>query len=470
MALSKSNSTRIRAAFPGPFTGPGAFPHAEAAYGAANPYAPPGKLYSFMEQLFVVLFLLSSMNVVTAFSPASNAQHEIRVFSSGVDTFSVMIDAGVYIYGGMLALMRWRRVLRAARTAWPLLALAAFACLSTLWSVQPMLTLRRSVLLLAATIIAIYVGERYSITEFARLLTRTLCLMMAMVMALYLVAPGYVIDYSSYGGAWKGLSAYKNTFGEHMAVAALLLALIRFRRFAWMRYVFLFLAAGLLFLSRSATAVVCGGLSIAAVPLWRLTRGRQRLLIYLLIALAFCLAFYWILAFPETVFQLLGRDATLTGRTDLWAILLPVIANRPVLGYGYAAFWTGANADVISVWIQAGRLVPIADNGYIDLCLGLGAIGLCIFFYLFIQAFGRAIKYVTAQPGSIGLWPVTYLCIFAADNICESALLTRGTFPFLVFAILATSLALSHKPAMTAAQTAEHQPVWWALNAPSISR
>jgi len=226
----------------------------------------------------------------------------------------------------------------------------------------------------------------------------------------------------------------------------------------------------LLFLSRSATAVVCGGLSIAAAPLWRLMRGRQRLLIYLLIALAFCLAFYWILAFPETVFQLLGRDATLTGRTDLWAVLLPVIANRPVLGYGYSAFWTGSNADVISVWIQAGRLVPIADNGYIDLCLGLGAIGLCIFLYVFIQAFGRAIKYITAQPGSIGLWPVTYLCIFAADNICESALLTRGTFPFLVFAILATSLALSHKRAMTAARTVDHQPAWWALNAPAISR
>jgi exopolysaccharide production protein ExoQ len=370
----------------------------------------------------------------------------------------------------LLALMRWRRVLRAVRAAWPLLLLAAFACLSTLWSVQPLLTLRRSVLLLVATIIAIYVGERYSITEFARLLTRTLCLMMAMVVALYFVAPGYVIDYSAYGGAWKGLSAYKNTFGEHMAVAALLLALIRFRRFPWMRYVFLFLAAGLLFLSRSATAVVCGGLSIAAAPLWRLTRGRQRLLIYLLITLAFCLGFYWILAFPETVFQLLGRDATLTGRTDLWAILLPVIASHPVLGYGYSAFWTGSNADVISVWIQAGRLVPIADNGYIDLCLGLGAIGLCIFLYLFIQAFGRAIKYVTAQPGSIGLWPVTYLCIFAADNICESALLTRGTFPFLVFAILATSLALSHKHALTAARTVEHEPAWWALNPSLTSR
>ena len=101
-----------------------------------------------------------------------------------------------------------------------------------------MLTLRRSVLLLASTMIAIYVGERYSIKAFAHLLAQTFCLMIVLVLLVYLVAPEYVIDYSAYGGAWRGLSTYKNTFGEYMAVAVLLLALVRFRRFSWLRYVF----------------------------------------------------------------------------------------------------------------------------------------------------------------------------------------------------------------------------------------
>ena len=98
-----------------------------------------------------------------------------------------------------------------------------------------------------------------------------------------------MIDHSAYGGAWKGLSADKNTFGEHMAVAVLLLALVRFRRFYWVRYVFLLIAAGLLLLSRSATALVCGILGLAAVPLWRLMRGKQRLLAYLGLPLIFFL-------------------------------------------------------------------------------------------------------------------------------------------------------------------------------------
>jgi len=63
-----------------------------------------------------------------------------------MDTSSVLIDAAIYMYGIALMLIRWRQVLRAARTAWPLLALAGLAFLSTAWSVEPMLTLRRSVI------------------------------------------------------------------------------------------------------------------------------------------------------------------------------------------------------------------------------------------------------------------------------------------------------------------------------------
>jgi O-antigen ligase len=142
----------------------------------------------------------------------------------------------------------------------------------------------------------------------------------------------------------------------------------------------------------------------------------------------------------------------------LWAILLPVIANRPILGYGYAAFWAGLKPEVLTVWIAAGRLVPVADNGYIDLALSLGAVGVCVLLYVFVQAFRRAIEYLKSEPGSIGLWPITYFCMFAVYNICESTLLTTGTFPFLVFAILATSVAVNQKRELASARTVGNQP------------
>jgi len=427
-------------------------------YVSANHYLSTGKILPVLERLFVVLLLLSSMNVITALTPSSKEQSEVRAYSADVDTSTVLIEASLYVYGGMLALIRWRRILGAARAVWPLLALSVLACLSTIWSVQPAVSLRRGMLLLAATMIAVYVGERYSIKEFACLLAQTLCLMMVSVPILYLIAPEYVIDQSAYGGAWKGLSAYKNTFGEHMAVGFLLLVLIRFRHFRWTRYAFLLIAAGLLLLSRSATAAVCGVLSLAAIPLWRLLRGRNRLLVYPLVGLIFFVGIFCILAFPEPIFQILGRDATLTGRTDLWTMLRPVISSRPILGYGYAAFWTSLYPEVLSVWMGTGRhQIPVADNGYIDLWLSLGALGVWAFVYVFARSFRYAIDYIRSEAGFIGLWPITYLCIFAADNMCESALLTRGTFPFLVFAILTTSLSMNHKRIVTPARIPDHQ-------------
>lgn len=467
--MSAYDSRRIQADYDGLAIRSGSLPQSGRSGLLSRPRSGAGKLSSVLENLFVILLLLSSMNVLTALTPSSKGQTEVRVFSANVDTTSVAIEAGIYLYGAAFVLMRWRRVLNAARTVWPLLCLPVLAFLSTAWSVQPSVTLRRSVPLLAATIIAIYVGERYSIKEFAHLLTKVLCLMIALVVLFYLVAPEYVVD-SAYGGAWKGLSTFKNTFGEYMAIAVLLLALVRFRRFFWLRYLFLVIAAGLLFLSRSATALTCGVVALSTIPLWRLTRGKHRLLICALMALIFLVGIYWILAFPETIFQVLGRDATLTGRTKLWSTLLPVIANRPILGYGYGAFWTGSNADVLSVWIRAGRLVPIADNGYIDLGLSLGAIGVLLYLYVFVGAFRRAMQYVRSERGFIGLWPVSYLFIFAADNVCEGALLTRGTFPFLVFAILTTSLWIHHRNALTHPRKAAYPRVISELNSPAISR
>lgn len=400
------------------------------------------------------------MNVITALTPSSKQQAELKLASAEVNTSAVAIEASLYAFGGLLVLLRWRRVLRVARMVWPLLALAVLASLSTAWSVQPMVTLRRSIWLLTGTIFAIYIGERYSIKEFAHLLAQTFCFVITLIFILYWVAPDYVIDWT-YGGAWKGLSGYKNTFGEHMAFALVLLALVRFRHWFWTRYVFFLLAAGLLLLSHSATALVCGVLALATIPIWRLIRGEQRFLGYALAALASSLAVYCILSPPESLFQMLGRDTSLTGRTRLWNILLPVIASRPLLGYGYAAFWDGWKPEVLSVWIQAERLVPVADNGYIDLCLSLGIVGLALFLYLFVRAFRDAFAYMKVEPTFIGIWPLVYLCIFAADNICESALLTRGTFSFLAFAILATSLAINRKNLTSPKRTAESAPFTW---------
>lgn len=408
-------------------------------------------LFRVFERLFVIGLLLSSMQVVNALISGPAVQDDRMVVSADLHMPSIAVGAALSLWGGLLVLMRWRQVLNATRAVWPLLGLAALALLSIAWSVDPVLTLRRSALVLVSTVFAIYLGERYTMEKWARLLAETLCLMMMMVIVARFVAPAYVIDR---WGAWRGLSAYKNSFGECMAVAIVLLLLIRFRHFRWLRYVFLVTAAVLLVFSHSVGALLSCVLVVYAMWLWRLTRfnSERRLLVCAITALVISLGtvlIMGILGNSDLFFQILQRDPTLTGRTHLWSMVLSAISKHPILGYGYGAFWSGLQPEATTVWIGTRWAAPRADNGYLEQCLGLGLVGVCVSAWVLVHSFRRAMDYIRWEPGRIGLWPIAYLCFFVLHNVCESELLTPGTFPFLVFAMIITSLEVNWRRAVT---------------------
>lgn len=403
--------------------------------------------FRFVERAFVVALLLCSMQVITGLTTPSAAQADLEALSPDLHVTSIATGIPLYACGAFLVLMRWRRVLHAARAVWPMVALIALAPLSIVWSAQPALTLRRSLLLFASTLFAIYLGERYTVEKFARLLAQTMCLMMIVIVVLRFVAPTYVIDPSSSTAAWTGLSRYKNAFGEYMGISVVLLSVVGFRQFVWLRYVFLGLAAVLLLLSHSAGSLLTCALVLAAIPLWYLSRlkRRQRLPVYAMAALVLFQATCLLIRNINPLFELLGRDSTLTGRTYLWALVLPAILKHPILGYGYDTFWTGLQGDSQEIRVAAGWMVVASDNGFLDLCLSLGAIGVCVFLCVFALSFRKAVNYIGSGPGSIGLWPITYLTFFLLHSVYESTLLRRGTLSFLIFAVITTALALNRR-------------------------
>jgi exopolysaccharide production protein ExoQ len=82
---------------------------------------------------------------------------------------------------------------------------------------------------------------------------------------------------------------------------------------------------------------------------------------------------------PELLFKALGKDPTLTGRTDIWAALLRQSAKHPLTGYGYAVFWTLESHPAQWIRKETGWLVPTAHNGWLDILAQLGwiGVGLC---------------------------------------------------------------------------------------------
>jgi exopolysaccharide production protein ExoQ len=402
--------------------------------------------YRLIERAFVFVVVLSSMTVVDALTrPAYQAGRDPDVISTDVPLPTVIIESGVYAVGALLVLARWRRVADAARRVWPLVALTLLAAISIAWSDAPMLTARRSVFLLGSTLIGIYLGERFSMDQLLRWLAQMLCVIIAASVILFCISPSSVIDYTAYNGAWKGVTINKNTFGWCMAIAVAVLTLVRFSRFRWSRYVFLFTAAILLLLSRSATSLVGCVLMVSFIPLWRVIRAgtKTRHLVYVVTLMAICASIYFIWAEQALLFRVLGRDSSFTGRTDLWPLVWSAIMKHPFLGYGYGGFWSGVRGDVLNIYI-ASRWLPMgAHNGYLELGLAFGILGLPLLFYLLWRSFRMATGYIKSDESWLSIWPMTYLLLFVFHNFFESHLLETRSLEFLLFATITTSLAMA---------------------------
>ena len=112
---------------------------------------------------------------------------------------------------------------------------------------------------------------------------------------------------------------------------------------------------------------------------------------YFFVALTLLVIFSAIVAviviWPGFLFSLLGKDVTLTGRTGIWSAVTDSIAKRPLLGYGYQAFWLGLEGESYRVILTVSWVLAQAQNGFLDVMLEMGVAGLVIVLFVFGFAF-----------------------------------------------------------------------------------
>ncbi len=423
----------------------------------------------FSERAFVIVLLLVSMHLVSALLNSTDVDTETSnaIISTGVHLPTVIAEMAMYLWCIMLMLPRWRSTFTAVRAAWPILLLPALAILSSLWSINPMLTLRRSTIFTLSTLLAIYLGERFTIEEFSHLFAQAQCWFIAGSIAMYFVFPEKVLD-PSHTGAWRGLTVHKNVFGECMAVAVLLLMLVRFKRHRILQSFFFGASILMLYLSHSITPTISCGVVILAIPIFRRIarlRIKERVFAYAVCGGGTILGVFLITSYSASLLPMLGRNSTLSGRAQLWSLIMDELWKRPLLGYGYEAFWEGFKGASRGILESTGWLVPMAHNGYLETLLSIGMVGLLVYGAIFLNAMSMAVKHLRSDRRSIAAWPIAYLCFFALHNTAESTMLTRTTFEFLVFVQISVAL----QQAKLRERIAAHERVQAEGEEPSIS-
>lgn len=165
-----------------------------------------------------------------------------------------------------------------------------------------------------------------------------------------------------------------------------------------------------------------------------------------ILCLAILVAAITSLLFGQTaVASALGRDSSLSGRTDIWKAVIPAVPN-PFIGAGFESFWISPNVQIFQRQLLAwGWYPPLvqdlneAHNGYIEMYLNLGWIGVCLITLVMLSGYRRAFRSFRRDP-EFGSLLIAYIVIGAIYSVTEAGFrFMCPSWIFLVAAIVCAS-------------------------------
>jgi exopolysaccharide production protein ExoQ len=330
---------------------------------------------------------------------------------------------GCYVIFFTLVLLSLRAVGRVMLKNWVLMILLLYIVASSAWSIEPATSLLRSVSLVATACFGLWLATRLSLRELLTLTALVLAASMVLSFILATLVPGIGTSPPPQEGAWRGVFMHRNSLGamtvlNMLIVLLLLLEAGRWKALLWADFV---LSLVLLVGSGAKSPIVVGTAVLITLGLVHLLRQNRR---YLLPGLALGTSAIILLMLNfDALLDLLGRDASLTGRINLWAALVDVIKSNWLLGYGFEAFWADHIGPLRRVVGAINWQPSHAHNQFLEVWVGLGIVGLALFFGLFISAIVRAWAWLPDQDYLHAGWSAGYLVSVALHSLSEGYLL-----------------------------------------------
>ncbi len=321
-----------------------------------------------------------------------------------------------------------------------------FAFSSTLWSTTPQSTFKRAILLMIVLLLAIaYFGHKYDKgLGFSQAIGTGLLPLIVASVLITAVAPGYAIT----DIGWRGATTHKNELGQAIGVALLISIygnVHRRKAGTWRWVTILFLTIGLV-ITRSSTALVAVSTAISitsAIGLFIYLRQNENWLRVFLICAMTCLVVFHIAFLADVLppiadlhkllLHALGKSETLTGRTELWEMVLSQsMYHNPLFGGGYGGFWVGLDSISAYTAHHNGLYAGQSHNGYIDIYNDIGWTGLILTLLVSLGALINTLKLMLRGRSEWKLCFALLISILVA-NYSESTLMRSTQFLNIVF-------------------------------------
>jgi exopolysaccharide production protein ExoQ len=303
-------------------------------------------------------------------------------------TFFVLIGIGLIVLSRRH--VDWWKTF--ARNKW-LFAYFLYIGISVLWSGDPFVAFKRWFKDFGNIVMVLIVlTEADPIESFKKLLARCAYLLIPVSVLVIKYYPNISRGYNiwTFEPFFVGITTDKNLFGMTLSVCVLTLLwmLLELRdakgwakdKTRLVQYLILIgMTAWLLPTSHSSTALTCvtlGAFILFGVRIPFMRSHFKRLGLYM-VATTFLIMVSQVFlglgdVFVQTFVQIVGRDPTLHGRTEIWQALLREDVN-PLFGQGYSGFWTSERMKRISELYY--YTLNEAHNGYLETYLNTGLVG-----------------------------------------------------------------------------------------------
>lgn len=337
-----------------------------------------------------------------------------------------------------LVVLVWRASAAAeiVRTNFPLLLYFAYCCFAIMWADYPFVSAKRWIKAVGDVVmIAIVLTDSNKLMAIKRLLSRvTFVLIPASVLTIkYYPDIGRSYNPWTWTYMYSGVTTGKNLLGMTCLVcglASLWMFLLAYelpkskerRRRMLAHGAILLMVLWLFHQANSMTSLSCFLLaSLVMLFIRRAKPTPNPLRIHFAVTSVILLSLFALFLDSSGVLvKDLGRDPTLTGRTDVWKAVLDNSAN-PLFGAGFEGFWIGERLGKVWATIgPGGQGLQEAHNGYLEIYLNLGWLGIALFAFLMITGYRRIVRAFRNCP-DVALLMLSYFTGSVIYGLTEAA-------------------------------------------------
>lgn len=384
-------------------------------------------------------------------SPAQFGASDLILEGSPIDrlAYSVLEALGIIVL-----VSRRVVVLKLLRENVWILSFLFYCAVSILWSDYPEVSFKRWIKAVGDLVMVLVVlSDREPRAAFERLLARTTYLLVpiSVLIIKYYPALGRLTHKWTYKTSYTGVALNKNILGAICLLCGLVtvwrlvsayqdrMRSDRGRRLLAQGIV-LVMILWLFWMANSMTSLACfllgSGIVIVGslVPNMRNNIAAMHSMIGAVMVVTTSVLFFNI---SPDVLETIGRDPTLTDRTEIWGLLLSLVGN-PLVGTGYESFWLGPRLE--RIWSIYSWQPNEAHNGYIEIFVNLGWVGVGLLAVVLVAGYRRVIAAFRVNPRA-GIIMVAYFVVGVIYNFTEASFFRMMT-PVWIYLLLGMTGAM----------------------------